>query len=71
MLLQMALFRSVLWLRSIPLCVCVCVCVCMCMRVFSSVAHLYPTPCDPLDCSMPGFPVYHQLYMYVCVCVCV
>ena len=19
------------------------------------------TPCDPLDCSMPGFPVHHQL----------
>ena len=19
-----------------------------------------PTLCDPMDCSMPGFPVYHQ-----------
>ena len=28
---------------------------------FSSVAQLCPTPCDPTDCSMPGFPVHHQL----------
>jgi len=28
---------------------------------FSSVAQLCPTLCDPLDCSMPGFPVHHQL----------
>ena len=28
---------------------------------FSSVAQLYPTLCDPMDCSMPGFPVHHQL----------
>ena len=27
----------------------------------SSVAQSCPTPCDPMDCSMPGFPVYHQL----------
>ena len=27
---------------------------------FSSVAQLCPTLCDPMDCSMPGFPVYHQ-----------
>ena len=27
----------------------------------SSVAQLYLTPYDPMDCSMPGFPVYHQL----------
>ena len=24
-----------------------------------SVAQLYPTHCDPMDCSMPGFPVLH------------
>ena len=24
---------------------------------FSSVAHLWTTFCDPMDCSMPGFPV--------------
>ena len=28
---------------------------------FSSVAHLCPTLCDPVDCSMPGLPIYHQL----------
>ena len=27
----------------------------------SSVAQLCPTLCDPIDCSMPGFPVHHQL----------
>ena len=28
---------------------------------FSSVAQLCPTFCDPMDCSMPGLPVHHQL----------
>jgi len=28
---------------------------------FSSVTQLYLTLCDPMDCSMPGFPVHHQL----------
>ena len=28
---------------------------------FSSVARSCPTLCNPMDCSMPGFPVYHQL----------
>ena len=28
---------------------------------FSSVAHLCPTLCDPMNRSMPGLPVYHQL----------
>ena len=28
---------------------------------FSSVTQLYPTLCDPMDCSMPGLPVHHQL----------
>ena len=27
----------------------------------SSVAPLCPTLCNPMDCSMPGFPVHHQL----------
>ena len=27
----------------------------------SSGAQLCPTLCDPMDCSNPGFPVYHQL----------
>ena len=29
--------------------------------LFSSVTHSCLTLCDPMDCSMPGFPVYHQL----------
>ena len=28
---------------------------------FSSVAQSCPTLCDPMDCSMPGFPVLHCL----------
>ena len=28
---------------------------------FSSVAQSCPTLCDPVDCSMPGLPVHHQL----------
>ena len=28
---------------------------------FSSVAQLYPTLCNPMDCSTPGLPVHHQL----------
>ena len=28
---------------------------------FSSVAQSCPTLCNPMDCSMPGVPVHHQL----------
>ena len=28
---------------------------------FSSIAQLCPTLCDPMGCSSPGLPVYHQL----------
>ena len=28
---------------------------------FSSVAQSCLTPCNPMDCSTPGFPVHHQL----------
>ena len=28
---------------------------------FSSVAQFRLTLCDPMDCSMPGFPAHHQL----------
>ena len=31
------------------------------MCQFGSVAQLYPTLCDPMHCSTPGFPVHHQL----------
>ena len=29
---------------------------------FSSVAQSCPTVCDPMDCSMTGFPVHHQFW---------
>ena len=29
--------------------------------VHCSVAKSCPTLCNPMDCSMPGFPVHHQL----------
>ena len=29
--------------------------------LFSSVAESCLTLCDPMNCSMPGLPVYHQL----------
>ena len=28
---------------------------------FSSAVQSCPTPCDPMDCSTPSLPVYHQL----------
>ena len=28
---------------------------------YSSFANSCPTLCDPMDCSMPSFPVHHQL----------
>ena len=31
----------------------------------SSVVQSCPTVCDPMDCSMPGFPVHHQLKTHV------
>ena len=31
------------------------------LYTLTSVAQLCPTLCDPIDCSMPGFPVHHQL----------
>ena len=29
--------------------------------LFSSVAQSCPTLCNPMNCSMPGLPVHHQL----------
>ena len=31
---------------------------------FSSVTQLCPTLCDPMNCSMPGFHVHHQLLKF-------
>ena len=30
----------------------------------TSVAQFCPTLCDPMDCSMPGLPVHHQLHEF-------
>ena len=37
---------------------------------FSSVAQSCPSLCDPMDCSMPGFPVHHQLPEFTQTHVC-
>ena len=31
----------------------------------SSIAQSCPTLCHPMDCSMPGFPVHHQLPEFI------
>ena len=41
--------RSIGWWKSLQ------------QYMFSSVPHSCPTLCDPMDCSMPGQPVHHQL----------
>ena len=33
----------------------------MCSQIICSVAMSYPTLCDPMDCSVPGFRVLHYL----------
>ena len=37
---------------------------------FGSVTQSCLTLCDPMDCSMPGFPVHHQLPELVQIHVC-
>ena len=32
---------------------------------FSSVAQSCPILCDPIDCSMPGLPVHHQIPEFI------
>ena len=39
----------------------VCCLICFFGVQFSSVAQLCLTLCDPMNGSMPGFPVHHQL----------
>ena len=31
------------------------------LSLFCAAAQSCPTLCDPMDCSMPGLPVHHQL----------
>ena len=52
------LFLSFIWpifAWNIPFCYCCLV------TQFSSVAQSHPILCDPMDCSMPGLPVHHQV----------
>ena len=37
----------------------------ICTRSYCSVAKPSPTLCDPMDCGMPGFPVFHYLPEFV------
>ena len=61
---------TVTWFRCVCVCVCVCVYIICIFRLFSiivysvhfsSVTQSCPSICDSIDCSMPGFPVHHQL----------
>ena len=75
MLLQMTLFHCFLRLSNIPLCLynhiffihssvdghLGCFHVLAVAFQFRSVIQSCPTLCDPMNCSMPGFPVHHQL----------
>ena len=75
MLLQMTLFHCFLRLSNIPLCIynhiffihssvdghLGCFHVLAVAFQFRSVIQSCPTLCDPMNCSMPGFPVHHQL----------
>ena len=36
--------------------------------VYSSVAQLCPTICNPMDCSTPGFPIHHHLLEFTQSC---
>ena len=40
----------------------VCVVATLMINQFSSVAQSCLTLCDPMNCSMPGFPVHHQFW---------
>ena len=35
------------------------------LTLFSSLVQSCPTLCSPMDCSMPGLPVHHQLLEYI------
>ena len=37
---------------------------------FSSVAQLFLSLCNPMDCNTPGLPVHHQLLAFTQTHVC-
>ena len=57
------------WLREIKLTV-KCQVTLMASLQFSSVAQSCPALCDPMDCSMPGSSVRHQLLEFTQTHVC-
>ena len=44
--------KSQIWLKWLSM---------QCNQSFISISQLGLTLCDPMDCSTPGFPFYHQL----------
>ena len=52
-------FLSEMALANLELCIVSSIC--QFSLQFSSVAQPSPSPCGPMDCSMPGFPVHYQL----------
>ena len=55
---------SVKWIHSWYLCHGSVLRICAWHTVQFSLAQLFPTPCDPMDCSTPGLPVHHQLLVF-------
>ena len=49
------------WLSHSPYLITLEIGFCHCVKFFSSVTQSCLTLCDPIDCSMPDFPVHHQL----------
>ena len=65
-----SIFNTSLYIPVLVVVLCIILCIhhlsaCWCHLTssvqFSSVTQSYPTLCDPMDCSMPGFPVHRQL----------
>ena len=46
---------------GIYICVCVFVCVCVYIYIYVVQSLNHVQFCNPMDCSMPGFPVLHHL----------
>ena len=49
------------WSRKREKWICHFIVVVQSLSLRMEVAKLCPSLCDPMDCSTPGFPVYHQL----------
>ena len=49
------------WSSRVPFSKSLCLFTLELVEQLSSVAQSCPTLCNPIDCSIPDFPVYHQL----------